>query len=73
MTHRSLDDPEFLEQVTLKDAYRIMQVFTESYLNRGDGSISDFLNLYMAEVQTRQSTDPAALEDFLGASKRIGP
>ncbi len=71
MTFRSLEDPEFDRSIQLRDAYRVMQRFVEEYLSRGDGSISDFLHSYVGEVISGETTDPAALEDFLSVSKAV--
>jgi hypothetical protein len=46
-----------------------MERFVGGYLSRGDTPVMDFLHSYASTVSTGQSTDPAALDDFLVAAK----
>lgn len=71
MPYATVNDTLFDRQITLRDAYRIMERFVSSYLSRGDTSVSDFLHVYAGEVATGQSTDPSALFDFLTAAQRV--
>jgi hypothetical protein len=71
MPYATMNDTLFDRQITLRDAYRVMERFVSSYLSRGDTSVSDFLHVYAAEVATGQSTDPTALFDFLTAAQRV--
>lgn len=71
MPYATLNDTLFDRQITLRDAYRVMECFVSSYLSRGDTAVSDFLHVYAGEVATGQSTDPAALFDFLAAAQRL--
>lgn len=71
MPHTSLTDPAFDRVVSLRDAYRIMERFASEYLARGDTTVSDFLHAYAGEVEGGQTTDPAAVEDFLAAAEPV--
>jgi hypothetical protein len=71
MPYATINDALFDREITLRDAYRIMERFLSIYLARGDTRVSDFLHVYAGEVTTGQSTDPAALPDFLAAAQDI--
>jgi hypothetical protein len=71
MSYRRLDAAEFDETITLRDAYRIMGRFVSDYLARGDTPVSDFLHVYAGETLGDQTADPAAIEDFLAAARRV--
>jgi hypothetical protein len=71
MPYAIVNDTLFDRQITLRDAYRIMECFVSSYPSRGDTSVSDFLHVYAGEVPAGQSTDPEALYDFLTAAQRV--
>jgi hypothetical protein len=45
-----------------------MERFLSNYLSRGDTAVSDFLHSYAGEIPSGQTTDPAALYDFLAAA-----
>jgi len=71
MPYATVNDALFDREITLRDAYRIMERFLSIYLSRGDTRVSDFLHTYAGEVTTGQSTDPAALYDFLAAAQDV--
>jgi hypothetical protein len=68
MPYAVVNDALFDREITLRDAYRIMERFLSNYLSRGDTQVSDFLQSYAGEIPTGQSTDPSALYDFLAAA-----
>jgi hypothetical protein len=68
MPYAILTDSLFDRETSLRDAYRIMEIFLSNYLRRGDTSVSDFLHSYAGLLPSGQSTDPAALYDFLAAA-----
>jgi hypothetical protein len=45
-----------------------MERFLSNYLSRGDTAVSDCLHSYAGEIPWGQTTDPAALYDFLAAA-----
>ena len=55
---------------TINDG-RIMECFLSNYLSRGDTAMSALLHTYAGEVSTGQSTDPAALYDFLAVAADV--
>jgi len=69
MPYTTLQDDAFNREITLRDAYRVMERFVADYLSRGDTPVMDFLHSYASMVSTGQTTDPAALNDFLAAAK----
>jgi hypothetical protein len=71
MPYATVDDALFNREVTLRDAYRIMERFLSNYLSRGDTAVSDFLHSYAGKLPSGQSTDPAALFDFLAAAADV--
>jgi len=71
MTIPTLDDERFDRLITLREAYRIMERFAQSYRERGDTPISDFLDCYASETSGGRTTDPAAPDDFAEAAIRI--
>ena len=71
MPYATINDVLFDREITLRDAYRIMERFLSNYLSRGDAAASDLLRTYAGEVSTGQSTDPAALYDFLAVAADV--
>ena len=71
MPYATINDGLFDREIRLRDAYRIMERFLSNYVSRGDTSVSDLLHTYAGEVSTGQSTDPAALFDFLAAAEDV--
>jgi hypothetical protein len=71
MPYATVDDALFNREVTLRDAYRIMERFVSKYLSRGDTAVSDFLHSYAGEIPPGQSIDPAALYDFLAVAADV--
>jgi predicted signal transduction protein with EAL and GGDEF domain len=71
MPYATVNDKLFDREITLRDAYRIMERFVANYASRGDTAVSDFLHTYAGEVSSGQSTDPAALYDFMTAAQDV--
>ncbi len=69
--YKSLDAPEFNRQVTLRAAYLIMRQFLNDYLARGDTPVSDFVHSYSALMRNGETSDPAAIDDFLAAARSV--
>jgi hypothetical protein len=65
-----IEDGDFSELIPLRDAYRIMEIFVQDYLSRGDTSVSDFL-CYAGLRTDGEGGDPAALDDFLDARQKL--
>ena len=70
------DQQESLEdalenQVSLHDAYRIMEHFVGAYLARGDTTVSDFLHAYAGSNGRAWTTDPAAIHDFAESARIV--
>jgi hypothetical protein len=66
----ALSDPAFGESLTLRDAYRLMEIFVLDYHDRGDTPVSDFL-CYAVSGPNGMTGDPAALPDFLEAWRKL--
>lgn len=62
-----ISDDNFSDVLTLRDAYRVMEIFVQRYLERGDTQVSDFIYSYAGLLSDGRTTDPASLEDFLAA------
>ncbi|WP_396616782.1 hypothetical protein ACHZ97_04190 [Lysobacter soli] len=71
MTKSILDDARFDRLITLRDAYRVMERFAQSYRERGDTPISDFLDCYASETGGGLTSDPAAPDDFANAAVSV--
>jgi hypothetical protein len=71
MPYATLNDKLFDRDITLRDAYRIMERFLSKQLSHGDTAVSDLLHTYAGEVSSGQSTDPTALYDFLAAAADV--
>jgi len=71
MPYTSLNETQFNQQISLRDAYRVMYKFASDYLDRGDTPISDFLFCYAGEVISGETTDPAALDDYVKAVHHV--
>jgi hypothetical protein len=71
MTYPSIDDPRFDQVVTLRDAYRVMEQFAQSYLAMGDAPVSSFLWNYASELVDGRTADPSAITDFLRSADEV--
>jgi hypothetical protein len=71
MSYSNLNDPAFERHVTLREAYKIMERFVADFLVRGDMPISDFLHCFAGSLDTGQTTDPATIDDFLVAVRKV--
>jgi hypothetical protein len=67
----SLRSQEFDQILTLRDSYRIMERFLTDYLARGDTAVSDLLHGYGGLTVTDETSDPAALDDYLAAARQM--
>ena len=66
----SIDDPAFDRQVTLRDAYRIMERFVAAHFDRGELGTGELLG-YFAPASDGRGGDPAALSDYLEAASAV--
>ena len=66
----SIKDPEFDRQVSLRDAYRVMERFVSAYLALGDTPVLHFYS-YLWTQPDGESSDPAAVADFLKAAAEV--
>ncbi|MGY8663119.1 hypothetical protein Q3C01_12205 [Bradyrhizobium sp. UFLA05-109] len=71
VAYRAITDQEFEQVLTLRDSYRIMERFLSDYLARGDAPVSEFLHAYAGETIGGQTTDPAALSDYLASARSV--
>jgi hypothetical protein len=62
-----LNDSEFDQMVSLRDAYYCMEVFIEVYVARGDGAVSEFLDFYVSTAADGLAKNSGAPRDFLDA------
>lgn len=56
MTTLTLNDARFDHLIALREAYRIMERFAQSYRERGDTSASDFLDRDASEPRRGATT-----------------
>jgi hypothetical protein len=68
--YKTIHDPEFDRAITLRDAYRAMELFVREYYEIGDTPVIDFL-AYLTIANDGISSDPAAIEDFLSVVEKI--
>jgi hypothetical protein len=68
----SLNDPAFQRQLSLKDAYRILEAFVIQYHARGESSTVDLMT-DVGVLPDGTSTDPAQVADFLQVAERLLP
>ena len=64
-------DNALRQTISVQDAYRVMEHFVSAYLARGDTSVSDFLFCYAGLTAPGQTTDPAAIHDFLESTRSV--
>ena len=69
--HMTLDDAVLRHQVSLSDAYKIMERMLLDYLARGDMPLSDLIYCFIGVTADGGTTDPAALGDFLKAARDV--
>jgi hypothetical protein len=69
--YKSLNDTEFDQPITLRAAYLVMLRFLSDYLARGDAPVSDLLHSYSGLMRDRETSDPAAIYDFLAAARAV--
>lgn len=67
---KSLNDPEFSHQVTLREAYLIMHQFVSDFYALGDVPVVDLMT-YSGVLPSGETADPAAIYDFLDAAKKV--
>jgi hypothetical protein len=68
----SISDPAFDRQVSLRDAYRIMEHFVAAHFQRGELGTGDLLS-YFGLAQDGRGGDPAALYDYLDSANTVLP
>jgi hypothetical protein len=69
----SIHDPQFDRQVSLREAYRIMESFLAAHFDRGEVSTGVLLG-YLSLQGDGIAGDPAALYDYLDAVTSVaGP
>jgi hypothetical protein len=68
----SIDDPAFDREVTLREAYLILEHFVSAHFQRGELGTGDLLS-YFALTADRRGGDPAALYDFLDSVAAVLP
>lgn len=66
-----LNDTEFDQVISLRDAYRCMEAFTAAYVARGDGTVSEFLDFYVSTAADGLAQHSNAPRDFLNALASI--
>jgi hypothetical protein len=66
-----LNDTEFDQVISLRDAYRCMEAFTAAYVARGDGAVSEFLDFYVSSAADGLAQHSDAPTDFLSALASI--
>lgn len=64
MPYISVNDAEFDQVVTLRDAYRILERFVVQYNARGESNTVALMS-DMGLLPNGNTSDPAQLEDFL--------
>jgi len=70
--YKSVNDSEFGRLVALRDAYRIMERFLADFYARGNVPVLDLLS-YLGLRPDGESSDPAAVYDFLKAAEAVLP
>lgn len=66
----TVNDIEFQEKVTLKQAYQIMEKFLLQFHERGElttGDLIDFIGL----LEDGSSADPAQLNDYIKVTNEV--
>lgn len=64
MSYLTLNDPSFDKEVSLRDAYRIMDRFIHQFQMGGEKSMADLI-VYMGLAPDGSTGDPEALRNFL--------
>ena len=67
----NLDAPEFDQAISLRDAYRCMEVFIDAYVKRGDGAVSEFLDFYVSTAADALATNSRGPQDFLNTLRAV--
>ena len=67
-----LNDPQFERQVSLRDAYRILEAFVVQYHARGESSTVNLMT-DIGVLPDGTSTDPAQMADFLEVANGLLP
>ncbi len=70
MAYTSVHDSRFSEQVTLGEAYRILEAFIVQYNARGESSTVALLT-DVGLLPSGQTADPAQLDDFLACARKV--
>jgi hypothetical protein len=64
MGYLRLDDPVFDRQVSLRDAYRILEAFVVQYNERGESSTASLMS-DIGVLGEGTPSDPAQIRDFV--------
>ena len=67
----NVDAPEFDQVISLREAYRCMEVFTEAYVKRGDGAVSEFLDFYVSTAADGLAKNSGGPQDFMNALRAV--
>jgi hypothetical protein len=70
MSYPTINDPAFDREITLRDAYRIMECFVEAHVKRGVSDTVSFLS-YMGIARDGMTGDPAAFDDYFQAVNSV--
>ena len=65
-----LNDPQFEQQISLRDAYRILEAFVVQYHARGESSTVNLMT-DIGVLPDGTSTDPAQMADFLKVAEDL--
>ncbi|MEM1116683.1 MAG: hypothetical protein AAF845_03720 [Bacteroidota bacterium] len=68
--YTNLNDAEFDRQLTLREAYRVMAQYVSDHFERGELTTGDLL-AHLSLLESGGSFDPATLDDFLNAAKKV--
>jgi hypothetical protein len=70
MSYLKVSDAKFDENISLREAYRILEEFISRYNARGESSTVALLTV-VGLTPSGESIDPAQLYDFLECAKAI--
>lgn len=68
--YTNLNDADFDRQLSLRQAYRVMAQYVSDHFERGELTTGDLL-AHLALLESGGSFDPATLDDFLIAARKV--
>ena len=68
----SIRESDFDRNISLRDAYRVMEHFITAFHQRGGSSTVELI-AYLGLLESGRSSDPAALDDFLESASACAP